>query len=306
MFDRSTKEMNLALKVDLDTLIGTREGVPRLRGLLDERGIPASFFFSLGPDNSGRAAWRVFTRPGFLAKQIRSKAASAFGWRTLLYGTLLPAPIIGRDAANVIKDLAGSSHETGLHAWDHVKWHDRAWQMNEKAASEELMRGIEAYRQLTGKAPQGFAAPGWRIDGPAAAVLEVAGLTYMSSTRGREPYLPRLEGRVVGLIEIPTTLPTADENLGRNGLGPDDLPEFFLKLLKPGLNVLTIHGEMEGRILADPFARFLDGCLDRGVKFVRLIDLARELADRPESLPVCDVIRVQIPGRAGKISRQAA
>ena len=67
----------VALKVDCDTLEGTREGVPRLLEIFAARGIRATFFFTLGPDRSGVAVRRVFTRKGFLRKMIRSRAPVA-------------------------------------------------------------------------------------------------------------------------------------------------------------------------------------------------------------------------------------
>ena len=90
----------LGLKVDVDTLRGYREGVPNLLGLLEELSVKASFFFSMGPDNSGKALVRVF-RPGFLEKMRRTSAVSTYGWRTLLYGTLLPAPLIVESAPGI-------------------------------------------------------------------------------------------------------------------------------------------------------------------------------------------------------------
>jgi hypothetical protein len=80
----------ITLKVDVDTLRGTREGVPRLVGLLRRMHIPATFLFSLGPDHTGRALRRMFRR-GFLSKVRRTSVASHYGIRTLLYGTLLLA-----------------------------------------------------------------------------------------------------------------------------------------------------------------------------------------------------------------------
>ena len=56
----------VALKVDCDTFLGTRDGIPRLLEIFAARGIRATFFFTLGPDRSGLAVRRVFTRKGFL------------------------------------------------------------------------------------------------------------------------------------------------------------------------------------------------------------------------------------------------
>ena len=59
--------MKLALKIDVDTFRGTREGVPRLIDLLQKHNAGATFLFSLGPDHTGRAITRAF-RPGFMTK----------------------------------------------------------------------------------------------------------------------------------------------------------------------------------------------------------------------------------------------
>ena len=63
--------LRLALKVDVDTDRGTREGVPNLVADFEEFAVPACFLFSLGPDQTGRAITRVF-RPGFFQKVSRT------------------------------------------------------------------------------------------------------------------------------------------------------------------------------------------------------------------------------------------
>ena len=64
----------LVLKVDVDTYAGTLDGVPRLLDLFAAEGIRATFFFSLGPDNTGKAVKRIF-RKGFVRKVLRSSPA---------------------------------------------------------------------------------------------------------------------------------------------------------------------------------------------------------------------------------------
>lgn len=59
--------MKLALKIDVDTYRGTREGVPRLLDMLKKHNAQATFLFSLGPDHTGRAIKRVL-RPGFMKR----------------------------------------------------------------------------------------------------------------------------------------------------------------------------------------------------------------------------------------------
>ena len=82
--------MNLALKIDVHTYRGTREGVPALAELLKRHDAGATFLFSLGPDHTGRAIRRMF-RPGVFRKMQRTSLLSHYGLFTLLYGTVLPA-----------------------------------------------------------------------------------------------------------------------------------------------------------------------------------------------------------------------
>ena len=79
----------IALKVDVDTLRGTREGVPALLSMLSAAEAEATFLFSLGPDHTGWALRRVF-RPGFLKKVSRTSVVSNYGLRTLMYGVRRP------------------------------------------------------------------------------------------------------------------------------------------------------------------------------------------------------------------------
>ena len=109
----------IALKIDIDTYRGTREGAPRLAGLLERLGARATFLFSLGPDHTGRAIRRVFRR-GFLGKVQRTSVLQHYGLRTLLYGTLLPGPDISRRAADVMRSARAAGHEGGGAAAGHV------------------------------------------------------------------------------------------------------------------------------------------------------------------------------------------
>src|SRR3954465_9149543 len=115
--------MKLALKIDVDTYRGTREGVPRLVETLQKHGAGATFLFSLGLDNNGRAIKRVL-RPGFMQKVSRTSVVEHYGLMTLMYGTVIPAPDIGRRCAAILRSVRDAGFEVGIHTWDHVKWQD--------------------------------------------------------------------------------------------------------------------------------------------------------------------------------------
>ena len=113
----------LALKIDVDTLRGTLEGVPQLVAMLQKHQAQATFLFSLGPDNTGRALRRIF-RPGFLKKVFRTNVAGNYGLKTLMYGVLIPGPDIGRKGAAAMRAVRDAGYEVGIHTWDHIRWQD--------------------------------------------------------------------------------------------------------------------------------------------------------------------------------------
>src|SRR5215510_10538915 len=103
-------KLNLALKIDVDTYRGTREGVPALVELLKKHEAGATFLFSLGPDHTGRAIKRVFRR-GFMKKVSRTSVVEHYGVKTMLYGTLLPGPDIGATCADTMKSVREAEFE---------------------------------------------------------------------------------------------------------------------------------------------------------------------------------------------------
>lgn len=296
----------LGIKIDVDTLEGFRKGIPALLEILSARGIKASFFVALGPDNSGKAVFRVFRQQGFLEKMWRTRAPALYGLRTMFYGTLLPAPVIGKGAEEILTSLAAEGHEVGLHGYDHVRWHDHLLTMTREDVSRELAQAQEAFAACLGRTARAFAAPGWQCSGTHRAVLAAENFLYGSDTRGHAPYFPRYGEDINSLLEIPTTLPTLDELLGFNGCSAEDFTELVLsRLPKAELpQVLTVHAEVEGGPLKGAFARLLDHCREIGVEFFRLEDWARELLAAPEKIPAATVTQGRLPGRAGRVSCQ--
>jgi undecaprenyl phosphate-alpha-L-ara4FN deformylase len=264
--------ITVGLRIDVDTLRGTRIGVPHLLELLATSQIRASFFFSVGPDNMGRNLWRLL-RPTFLLKMLRTKAASLYGWDILLCGTFYPGPVIGKKCPDVIRQAADAGHEIGLHAWDHHKWQSQLENMEKEAVTSEIQQGYDLLTRIVGRQPDCFAAPAWRITPEALQILEQFTFNYQSDCRGYSLFRPLLDGSAMNHIQIPATLPTYDELIGRQ-CTQKTYNEYLLTLIKPDiLNVLTIHAEAEGISCLSLFKDFLDKAARRNISFVPLGDL---------------------------------
>ena len=294
----------VVLKVDVDTKVGLLDGVRRLADLLADMKLKASFYITMGPDHSGRALKRVF-RPGFLGKQLKSGAASAYGPLTMLYGLLLPGPIIAASAPRLLNRLINEGHEVGLHGWDHVFWHDRMRYLSGQRIRHELGQAHNLFREITGLAPASFASPGWQVNAEALTALMELGITHVSCGRGAYPFRPLVKGRALPIIELPTTMPTMDEALSLPGVTPYNVGSWLAGQVKPGaLNVFTMHGEVEGRAHLPAFREFLLALLGQGVEFPRLLDAALAAARGP--LPSEEIVWADIPHRAYQVAMQAS
>ncbi|WP_026840548.1 polysaccharide deacetylase family protein [Citrifermentans bremense] len=290
----------LAFKVDVDTFCGTRDGIPNLLRIFEEFGVRATFYFSLGPDNSGKAVRRLLHK-GFLAKMLRTKAPAMYGLKTMLYGTLLPAPLIGANLVGVIASVKDAGHETGIHCWDHVHWHDHLRQLSREEVAAELGRASSAFQEIFGCRAATSAAPGWTVTSTSFEAQDALGFTYCSDTRGEFPFYPVFSGKRFKTLQVPSTWPTMDELIGENGVTAATVNDIYLKRLKPGLNVHTIHAELEGNALLATFRELLVGLSASGVRFVTLSQAATEYG---ADAPACAVEMGPIAGRAMPVALQ--
>ncbi len=298
--------IRLALKVDVDTDRGTRVGVPQLAADLRTAGAPACFLFSLGPDQTGRAITRIF-RPGFFGKVSRTSVVSTYGVRTLLNGTLLPAPHIGRRNTGTLRAVRDAGFEVGIHCHNHYRWQDHLHRMSPDEIRAEFGRARAEFRRIFGVEAHTAGAAGWQSNARSRAVYDEAGLLYASDTRNGPPFFPRLDGRVFATLEIPSTLPTFDELLGRPEYPDDRIVPHYLSLLREdAVNVLTIHAEIEGMARRELFRDLLRAGADRGVRFIRLDDYARELLANRATIPVRDQVLAPIDGRSGMVAMPVA
>ncbi|HEX3945949.1 MAG TPA: polysaccharide deacetylase family protein [Rhizomicrobium sp.] len=299
----------IGLKVDVDTLRGTREGVPRLAALFKELNVDATFYFSVGPDHTGRALRRVF-RKGFAQKVARTSVLRHYGLKTLLYGVLLPGPDIGRCAGAVMRRVQDSGFEVGLHTYDHVRWQDHVAGASAAWTRIEFERGMNAFERVFGCYPTSHAAAGWQINAHALGLEREYGLRYASDTRGRTPFWPVVGGMRSSCPQLPTTLPTFDELLGRDGIEESNIAEALFQLSQNSaaastsgrMQVFTLHAELEGMLLLDAFESLLRKWQAAGATLTGMASIHERALQA--SLPDQTVVMGEVPGRSGLLAIQ--
>ena len=293
----------IALKIDVDTYRGTREGAMRLADLLERLDVRATFLFSLGPDHTGRAIKRAFRR-GFLGKVKRTSVVQHYGVKTLMYGVLLPGPHIGRRCGEFMRGIAGRGFEVGVHTWDHVRWQDGVGQAGEPWTRRELTLARDQFTEVFGRAPQVHGAAGWQMNRYVPALQQELGFRYASDTRGTGPFLPVLDPGVGTVPQLPTTLPTLDELIGRSDLRAPDPVDHLLAVTAEQARdeVFTLHAELEGGVYLGAFERLLRAWRQRDRQ---LTDLAGYAARLSGNLPHCRIVSGTVAGRSGHLAVQA-
>jgi undecaprenyl phosphate-alpha-L-ara4FN deformylase len=259
----------------------------------------------VGPDHTGRAMRRVF-RKGFAQKVARTSVLKHYGLKTLLYGVLLPGPDIGARAGDVMRSVHDAGFEVGLHTYDHVRWQDYVAGADATWTRTEFERGIRAFEKVFGFAPRSHAAAGWQINVHALELEREYGLRYASDTRGGPPFLPQLKEGVSTVVQLPTTLPTFDELLGRDGIDESNIAEAVFRLSANGdaLQVFTLHAELEGLLLLDAFESLLLKWREAAVQITRMAAIHEAAAARP--LPTAAVVMGEVAGRSGVLAVQAS
>jgi undecaprenyl phosphate-alpha-L-ara4FN deformylase len=293
----------LALKIDADTFRGTREGVPRLAETLQRHEAGGTFLFSLGPDRTGRAIRRAL-RPGFMQKVGRTSVLEHYGLRTLLYGTLLPSPDIGRRCAAEMRRVRDMGFEVGIHTWDHTGWQDGVGAADADWTTWRMGIAVQRYREVFGEQPRVHGAAGWQMNKHAYRRTQSLGFRYASDTRGTHPFIPVVNAEIVSCPQFPTTLPTLDEMIGVNGMTADNVAERLLEYTgeERSDHVFTLHAELEGMRLAPTFEQLLEGWKTQGYQLCAMRDLVE--ATPVATLPLHTVMDGPVPGRSGTLAVQ--
>lgn len=294
---------SLCLRIDIDTYWGCREGVPALRRVLDEMGVCASFFAVTGRDSAGLHVKRL-KKPGYVARLRHVGVLETLHhlhWRSMLYGTLLPGPLVAEGQAGLLRSLEADGHEIGLHGYDHAGWAEGIERMDARDILTQWERGRSSFVRALGHTPMAHAAPNWCTSELALRLQESAGLAYASDVRGTSAFYPFVNGRSLATLQLPVTLPCAHELLVNPGMAAVETPDAILRALCPeSLNVWCLHDWFEGLRYPDIVRAVVRGALSRGYEVLPLC----EQAVRCVHAPSCLLTRTAVPGGVGRVSAQ--
>jgi peptidoglycan/xylan/chitin deacetylase (PgdA/CDA1 family) len=252
-------------------------------------------------------------RPGFFQKVSRTSVVEHYGFKTLMYGVLLPGPDIGLKGAAEMRAARDAGFECGIHTWDHVLWQDKVRGKDAHWTERMMQKSEQRYAQVFGEAPHTHGAAGWQMNEHAFRRHDAQAYAYASDGRAMlvdsgamadpqaGPY------RLTGMrhIQMPTTLPTLDELLGREVDGAElttaNIAAHLLKLTAENRrdHVYTLHAELEGQKLAPIFEQLLSGWKAQGYQLASMADYYEKIKHDP--LPEYPVQWGELPGRSGEL-----
>ena len=161
---------------------------------------------------------------------------------------------------------------------------------------------MDTLSEILGAPPSTSAAPGWRANESTLAAKQGFPFRFNSDCRGTSIFRPLVRGAPSTQPQIPTTLPTYDELIGRDGTTRENYNARLIEKFRPGaLNVLCIHAESEGLLCFDLFRDFCERVAALGATFVPLSDL---LPADFAALPAAPMALAAQPGREGLIAIQ--
>jgi len=264
--------VRLGLRIVVATARGARRSAPRLVELLKRHGASATFYFNLGPQRLHR-------------------------W--------LPGRNVAARAADAMRAVRDAGFEVGIHGWDCVRWRDRVAHGDFHWTEAALRRACAAFEQVFGEPPRTHAAPGWQMNRHAFRLTQRLGFDYASDTRGTAPFVPVVEAELVACPQVPTTLPTLRELVGRDGARRGNVHERILAATAAASrasHVFTLLAERDAGRYLPACDRLLAGWRALGWEIVPLNALAQNL--EPKALEHHVITAAPGPDGRGTIAAQ--
>lgn len=272
-----------AFRWDVDHRVCITDGLPRIRAVCREFGVPNTFFVNMGRSTN----LREWVGKGM----VRSKAKFAdrdaihliqkTGWPRFVLETMLSRPV-GLSFVPELQSLQAEGHELGLHGgMDHVVWSRRFRELPDDVLYADVETSYGHYVRHFGK-PAGFSSPGFYSDDRIMTLLDRLDFVYNGDAIYGEPHRAVVGGHQVRHLTVPVTLcgPRTIPFLEFHGAHhtPDDrvLAELDQHLADRDWVVLYGHPCYEG-VRDDLLRRVFAAVRSHGFEFVTMERLAQQL-----------------------------
>ena len=303
--NNDTKQIIVALRVDVDFEVGLRKGVPRILDILEKNFSKSSFFITMGPDSFGKNKKRINSKQ--YIKRIKNmnpfKIFYYFGFFYVIKNLLGFSINVTTGNHGVLNKVMMQNHDLGIHGFDHFWWAENVYNAEIKELLHDYSTAVNKFEELTGKQPLFTGSPNWRTTHDFLEFLDKVGYKYLAEARGTEPCLVLKKDRVqtYNTIQIPITIPCLHEISDYlNSSQDNDIFAEFFDNLKPGVNVWCIHDYYEGLLKRKLFESIIDEISSRGIKIIPLSDVPSYYS--PDQFKKAELSVRQLPGGRGEIS----
>lgn len=289
----------LALRIDLDTRVCVRKGLPRLLKLFERADAPASFYAAMGSEPFLPSLYlrKLFSRGKYRARLPRierprrrktplSELARRALWRH----------DVARENKALLRRIPGEGHLAGPHSTCHEEW---ALNLPNLDVATEFARMSNEFSDVFGQKPDSFAAPMFRTDRRVLFALDEFGYKTAGDLSGATPFHPVLKGRRFKHVQVPVNLRCADtvpllEDAWARGQSPqasaDSVAKRMDALWERGLPaVLYGHGFLEGLAVLPALQLVVEHARERGCRFMTVNELARSYAKKFSAVKAGDL-----------------
>lgn len=268
---------------DVDHRVCITDGIPRIRSVCRDFGVPNTFFVNLGRSTN----LREWVGKGMVRSRAKLADKDAVhliqktGWPRFLLETALARPV-GLRFVPVLQALQHEGHELGLHGgMDHVVWSRRFHDLPDHVLEADVQESYGHFLRHFGK-PAGFTSPGFYSDARVMRMIDRLGFSYDGDAIGGEPRRAAADGLPLRHWTIPVTLsgprtvPFLEYHGARHTPEAEVLDELDRHLEARDLVVLYGHPCFEGvrdQVLRKVFARVVE----RGFRFATMQAVAARL-----------------------------
>jgi peptidoglycan/xylan/chitin deacetylase (PgdA/CDA1 family) len=223
-----------ALRIDLESDLGIREGVPQILDLLKKHNIKASFYLTMGGESG------LFDLLRYRKKLPGKRNIKVFSKLELLRMALFPKDFVTSNQ-KILKRILIEGHELGIHGWKHRAW-TRALERID--IEDHIDKSINKYKQIFKKDPISFCSPAFRTNETVIKILEKKKIIVISDFEGDSPKKIRSD-----IVNVPITI---------KGKGNTPIIEYLAGI---GLKDNEILSELQKQIKARSCATIYMHCL---------------------------------------------